>query len=571
VKATEMQIVDYNEVTGSTRRFDIKQQDYRGKKVWVIAGKDNYPADAKDQVANAASSLMGLEIRGVKGDTVADREIYGVVDPDEVKDGAQGIGMKVTLREKPDNALVSLIIGKEVPDMKGQRYVRVAGQKPIYVVEINTANLTGQFGRWIEKDLLQMKKGNIAQVQIRDHSIVDMQLRERNDLLLAYNDRKTPHWNLLEDRQFDNATNGWVQMKMADDETLNTAKLDDLKSALSNLQIVDVERKPAGLSANLKASEDFMQSTESLKALKNRGYRIAQIENTYELYSNNGEIRASLEDGVEYVLRFGSTAFDSDTADDGKKDGDEGQENPVEKKGPGVNRYLFVTAQFNPSIIPEPQYLPLPGDTPTENAAPAETKPAADETNKPAEENNAAPQEEKNPVEAKPTSYADQKPADDKPADDKPADDKPADAAAPTPPTPPTPPLPPEEKNEPTGEQPTKDAPAADLAQPENNPLALPTDPKKLEEARELVKKENQRKKDEYEQKVEAGKKRAEQLNARFADWFYIISDETYQKIHLSRENIVIKKSDKPKDGPGEQGDLPPGMGMPPGFQMPGG
>ena len=41
---------------------------------------------------------------------------------------------------------------------------------------------------------------------------------------------------------------------MAADEELNTAKLDDMKFALDDLKIVDVSRKPAGLSADLKAA-----------------------------------------------------------------------------------------------------------------------------------------------------------------------------------------------------------------------------------------------------------------------------------------------------------------------------
>ena len=31
-------------------------------------------------------------------------------------------------------------------------------------------------------------------------------------------------------------------------------------------------------------------------------------------------------------------------------------------------------------------------------------------------------------------------------------------------------------------------------------------------------------------------------MNERFADWYYVISDEVYQKIHLSREDVVKKK-----------------------------
>ncbi len=35
-------------------------------------------------------------------------------------------------------------------------------------------------------------------------------------------------------------------------------------------------------------------------------------------------------------------------------------------------------------------------------------------------------------------------------------------------------------------------------------------------------------------------------MNARFADWYYVISNEVYRKIHLGRDEIV-KKKEKPK------------------------
>jgi hypothetical protein len=36
-------------------------------------------------------------------------------------------------------------------------------------------------------------------------------------------------------------------------------------------------------------------------------------------------------------------------------------------------------------------------------------------------------------------------------------------------------------------------------------------------------------------------------LNERFADWYYVISDDVYRKIHLSHDDLV-KKKEKPKD-----------------------
>ena len=46
---------------------------------------------------------------------------------------------------------------------------------------------------------------------------------------------------------------------------------------------------------------------------------------------------------------------------------------------------------------------------------------------------------------------------------------------------------------------------------------------------------EQQKKRDEAETKVR-------ELNARFANWYYVISEDVYRKIHLGREDIIKAK-----------------------------
>ena len=41
---------------------------------------------------------------------------------------------------------------------------------------------------------------------------------------------------------------------------------------------------------------------------------------------------------------------------------------------------------------------------------------------------------------------------------------------------------------------------------------------------------------------MKKGQQRAKELNARFADWYYVVGDETYHKIHLGQAEIVKKK-----------------------------
>ena len=48
---------------------------------------------------------------------------------------------------------------------------------------------------------------------------------------------------------------------------------------------------------------------------------------------------------------------------------------------------------------------------------------------------------------------------------------------------------------------------------------------------------------DQWRLKQEKVKERSDRLNARFADWYYVISDDSFDKIHLGRDDLVRKKT----------------------------
>ena len=56
---------------------------------------------------------------------------------------------------------------------------------------------------------------------------------------------------------------------------------------------------------------------------------------------------------------------------------------------------------------------------------------------------------------------------------------------------------------------------------------------------RARIEKDNQRKQAEHQEQVAAGGRRAKQLNARFADWYYLVSDELCGKLRVGREQAV--------------------------------
>jgi hypothetical protein len=68
-------------------------------------------------------------------------------------------------------------------------------------------------------------------------------------------------------------------------------------------------------------------------------------------------------------------------------------------------------------------------------------------------------------------------------------------------------------------------------------------------EERRRVEAENRRKQEQYDEQVKAAQKRVRDLNNRFADWYYVVSDKEYDKIHLGRDEMIQKKdADEKKD-----------------------
>ncbi|MCS7237779.1 MAG: DUF4340 domain-containing protein [Thermoguttaceae bacterium] len=523
--AASLEIVKYDESTATLQPFKVALVNNR----WSIPSHENYPADAKDQLAEAAASLVGLKILEVVTDRPGDHAIFGVVDPDpkNLEAGATGVGMRVVLRDKDGNELVNLIIGKQVPGQEDLRYVRRGKQDPVYVVRLKTDKLSTRFEDWIERDLLQLNTWDIRRVTIDDYAIDIVQGVQipRTHMVLDYDDKEVK-WTLKECRVFQEGQ--WVDKLLAEDEELDTTKLNDMKWALDDLKIVDVRRKPAGLSQNLRELGEIKLDQEALNSLAQRGFYVIRIGNRYELLSSEGEVTVLMKDGVQYVLRFGAIAAGTT--------GSEGSESASEKKDSasgGANRYLFVMAEFNPEGIPKPELTPLPelsGEAAGATSTGSGEKPAEQ---KPAEQGGQSAQP---PQEAKTGNGSSQ----DEPASgvgSKPAEGSSAESSAQT-----STPAKSEES------KPAESAQASTTQAGETKPAGESQkteakSPEEIKKERERIEAENKRKLEEYEEKIKKGKERVQQLNERFAEWYYVISDEVYRKIRLGRPDVVRKKT----------------------------
>ncbi|MBS0267283.1 MAG: hypothetical protein JSS02_35490, partial [Planctomycetes bacterium] len=357
-----------------------------------------------------------------------------------------------------------------------------------------------------------------------------------------------------------------------DDTTgeVDVSKVNGMLGALDDLKIVGVRPKPKGFNPDLSLDREFVKRQADLdnlaRDLSSAGFALTVDRKTkdYRLYSEQGDLVAATNKGARYLLRFGSVflgdeteieiggASNKDEAKAETKEGDEaaGDQAPGKNKSKGAapkqpSRYLFVTVSFDESLLgPKPQKPTPPEEIAAANDA---AGPAVKAPEKPAEKQPEGKAEDKAPECVQPQ--------DDKPAEPGAEDKKPA-AEGDQKPDAPQPEAKPEGDNKPEADKPTADKPAAENPEAdkpaakkpdETKPEAAPAAPPK-KTAEELKKeyedalKKYQADLDAYDTKVAAGKKLVNDLNARFSGWYYVISADYFNKLHLTRKELIKEK-----------------------------
>jgi hypothetical protein len=334
LQASTLEISRFDDQEGAPRTFIVTQRNG----VWSLPSNEDYPADAEQQLADAAAGIVDV-IRGTHvSDNKADHELYGVIDPATAAPGTAGTGTRVRLADAGGATLAELIIGKTVKDKPELRYARLPGKDRVYTTKVSTDKLSMKFDDWIEKDLLKLDPASVTQIVVNAYSIDELNQRIIQGDLLEL--KKEP------------STGRWTMSGSGPDEIVKEPSIENAKTALADLKIVDVHRKPAGLSRELRAVETLKLDETALQSLASKGYFVVNKQ----LLSNEGEMIVGMDSGVQYTLRFGEvTAVQQDLDDPGAED--------TSTKPPasaGNNRYLFVVAQVNESLIPQPKIKELP-------------------------------------------------------------------------------------------------------------------------------------------------------------------------------------------------------------------
>jgi Domain of unknown function (DUF4340) len=355
---TDLEVVEFEPSTATATRFRVMFKD----KKWVIPSTYNYAADAKDRLAKTSAALMDLTKDTIRSDSSEAQESMGVVDPLDAKASSlEGRGKRITLRDASEKVLADIIIGSEIknPQRKeagAMHYVRLPGQKRIYGVNIKAEPST-RFADWIETNLLKVEANKIRRVVFDNYRLKED--ATQRGLVLERGEKSTISRK--------DGTGPWVMDELPGGQELVEDKLRALTDALGDLKIVGVRPKPPGLKK--LDQEDLKLNQMVALSLQSKGFFLTR----QGLFSDQGDVLVSTDEGVVYTLRYGNPIFaEGDDLIVGQADDAEKKDEPAKKdaakkaKTTQENRFLMVTVSFDPAMISKPESMePKPVAKPT--------------------------------------------------------------------------------------------------------------------------------------------------------------------------------------------------------------
>lgn len=483
--ATSLFVAKYFEDEDEVKTFEVSQVDGQ----WTIPSHYNYPADAIEQLARTAVSIMGIKREALVSRRAVDHEKLGVVDPlsEDVAD-RKGRGERITIKSG-NEVLADYIIGDAYQDERGVFYVRAPDEKETFVAHVNV-DLSTKFQDWIDTDLLKIDRNKLTEILVRKYSIDD-QTGSATDLetVALTRDKFGTPWQMGE--------------LDPESEEVNHDAVKALVSELVDTKIIGVRPKPKGLTPSLgitrEAAQNPILQLVIRDDLQRKGFQLGQLESG-EIYlvAKEGSFFAITNEGILYELHFGDV-FTGDLEEIEIGNPDDAAKNPSEAE---------PESEASGKTKPDEQQ-PDPKETETEKAEPADKD----------EQETQQSRYLFVKVSFDPTALGDEPTPPEAPLDPGPFDPD-APLSAPR-----------------LGESLLTPQQQFEQAQQQYE-----ADLKQYEQAQKT-----------YQEKLEAGQKKAEELSDRLGAWYYVVPAKNVEALRVSRADLVQPKGTDAKKEQSQQ------------------
>lgn len=295
-KVRELSIVKYDPETNSFDEIVMENSLVKG---WTIPSKFNYPVDSSEKLVHTAASLSGLVVLAIASEDPNDEETYGVVEPAAgLKAGQEGVGIKVALKDGSKQEIASVIIGKAVADQPENRFVRIPGQRFIYVCQYDPQILDTNFFAWINPRILELSEPwQVATVELRNY-----QARKTNavDVKKVYS------------AQLELSSNQWKPLGWSDaldpmaKPDLDVATLERVRIALENFEVQDVVRKNAAHAQALRERKGTPVTFGIVNQIATMGFFLDESTSPATEVGAGGEVAFTANNGLKFRFVFGA-------------------------------------------------------------------------------------------------------------------------------------------------------------------------------------------------------------------------------------------------------------------------
>jgi len=581
--AASLMVTAYDAENDGLREFSVMKKDG----LWRIPSHHDYPAEAAERLASTATSLIGVQRESIVERRANKHAEYGVVDPADEAADADSAGKRITLRDEAGDIIADYIIGKPagnaadkdqkmVRDIARQSdyfFVRVPDEKETYKAKLSI-DLSTRFSDWINTDLLKLEADDVSRLEIDNYELNEQDVQAGNQIMTQMVRKVIDQQRLTRD-----GLQPW-QLEGINEATeqLDELQVESLLTLLDSMKIVGVRPKlkldgqllvKSDLSVNEElARKDprlFQSRVAALQMdLERKGFTIGQTSEepqSIALMASRGELRAATNNGVLYTLYFGRSVSgdlneieiggsdDDDSTDQG--DGSDQQsdqsgqdQSEAAESGESIaanstaeaeatpenrSRYVAIRVDFDESALGEPPMKPTEPTAPEPPEGFDEWKKQREkELEEAAQKESGGESEQTDNDEKSSTESGDESPP-----------TEPEDIAA-------------------ANEKAFKDHQQA-LKDFEQAEIQYTTD-LELYETRVV----------EYEGRQKEGKELVEELNERFAEWFYVVPAESLAKLKLTRSDLVKPREVTP---PNLQSPISPGgnrLPAAPNIRMPG-
>ncbi len=306
-----MEIAIFNRDRGALEKIKLVRRGDR----WIIPSKQNYPASQGARIALAINSLSDLKVFEIMSDNQQDHLDYGVVDPEDYQNAASrgSLGTKITLTDRNQKEIASLIVGSPVKDEANIKYfARITNQPNVYVVDYDPRVLSTDFSSWISTNPLQLSQRKadggleVNAADINYYRLKGDPTNPTKDLFYRAELRPTEDGRMgVPLLETSDPTSKETRELTATDQQV--AQLTQMGQFLSRIISNNVKRKDPNAAKAIQSNKPFdPKLTESMRRY---GFINCRNENgNFECDSISGNIRVYSPTGLVMTMSFGDLA-----------------------------------------------------------------------------------------------------------------------------------------------------------------------------------------------------------------------------------------------------------------------